>query len=439
VHRPAADEADPAGAASCSAPSAQVELVPIDRLRPDPANPRQISADELDALTRSIRRFGFVEPVIARRATRIVIAGHQRLVGARRLGMTTVPAIFLDVTEAEAQILGLALNRIGGSFDEALLARLLADLRQTPDVDVSLSGFGEDEIGALLRRLDAAEKRDRPEAFDLDAALEAATRESRTKPGDLWILGEHRLLCGDATQPDDVAGLLGGRHADLAVCDPPYNIDYRGGRGRSTRRRRPIANDDLDPAAFATFVGAWVRNLLAAVEGALYVFMSSKELPTVSLILAAEGGHWSDTIVWSKDRFTLGRAPYQRSYEPIWFGWREGSSHHWCGARDQSDVWEIARPAASPLHPTQKPLELLERAIEHSSRPDDLVLDLFGGSGSTLIAAERTGRRGAMLELDPVYCDVIVARWTAFAGGEPRRGPAEDPAEGVIVPSVGGV
>ncbi|MBA3688433.1 MAG: site-specific DNA-methyltransferase [Chloroflexi bacterium] len=199
----------------------------------------------------------------------------------------------------------------------------------------------------------------------------------------------------------------------MAFVDPPYNVDlgHHGGQQRDARRRKPIANDALDPAAWEAFVRGWSRNLLAAVEGAIYCCMSSKELPLVSRVLAEEGGHWSDTIIWAKDRFVLGRADYQRGYEPIWYGWREGANHPWCGDRDQSDVWTIARPSESPLHPVQKPLALVERAIANSSNPGDLVLDVFLGSGTTLIAAERTGRLCAGIELDPIYVDVAVRRW----------------------------
>ena len=415
--------ADPAGAFSCSASHLKVGEVPIDQLRPDPANPRRIDADELEALTRSIRQYGFVQPVVAT-LDGTVVAGHQRLIAARRAGLTSVPVVFVDLPLAEARTLGLALNKISGTWDEQLLARLLADLQDAPGIDLGLSGFADNEIATLLRSLDAREKRERHETFDLDAAIEAATREPRTKPGDLWILGEHRLLAGDATRSDDVARALVGRQADIGVTDPPYAVAYRGGNGPSTARRRPIANDDLDPVAFSTLIRTSMKNLLASVDGAIYCFMSSKELPTVSQILAEEGGHWSDTIIWFKDGFTLGRADYQRAYEPIWFGWREGAKHHWCGDRDQGDVWKIARPSTSPLHPTMKPLAVLERAIENSSQPGDLVLDMFGGSGSTLIACERTGRINATIEIDLVYCDVIVARWAHFTGGEPRCEPA---------------
>src|ERR1035437_5077370 len=398
-------------------PALAVEEVPIDLLRPDPANPRRISEGELDSLERSLRQFGFVQPVLARRQDRVVIGGHQRLVAARRLGLATVPVTYLDLSIEQARLLGVALNKISGSWDEHLLARLLADLQASPEVDLSLSGFGEDEVRELLRRLEAREKAERAESFDLDAALEEATHTPRTKSGELWALGEHRLLVGDSTKPEDVERVLAGRRAAMAFTDPPYNVSLgdHGGQQRGTRKRR-IANDSMDPIAWETFVRAWARTLLGSVDGALYICMSSKEMPLVSRVLAEEGGHWSDTIIGRKDRFVLGRADYQRAYEPIWFGWREGAGHHWCGDRDQDDVWEIDRPSDAPLHPTMKPLPLMEHAIANSSASGDLVLDLFAGSGSTLIACERTGRRCAALELDPRYADVVLAPWERFSG-----------------------
>jgi DNA modification methylase len=397
--------------------SLSVESVPIDDLRPDPANPRWIGNEELDALERSLREFGFVQPVLARREDRTVIGGHQRLIAARRLGMMSVPVTWLDISVEQARLLGLALNKISGSFDDALLARLLADLQAGPELDLTLSGFAEDEVRDLLRSLDAREKRERPESFDLDAALAEASKEPRSTLGDLWALGEHRLLCGDATSAADVARVLGERHAAMAFTDPPYNVELgdHGGQQRGAKRR-PMANDALDPVAWATFVRAWAKPLLASVDGALYVCMSSKAWPVVSQILAEEGGHWSDTIIWAKDRFVLGRADYQRAYEPLWFGWREGSTHVWCGDRDQSDVWSIPRPADSPLHPTMKPLALMERAIANSSNRRGLVLDPFVGSGGTLIACERTDRACVAVELDPRYVDVAIARWERFSG-----------------------
>jgi len=403
-------------------PSLVVEEVPIDLLRPDPANPRRISDEELDSLERSLRQFGFVQPVLARKEDKTVIGGHQRLLAARRLGLATVPVTYLDLSTEQARLLNLALNKISGSWDDALLARLLADLQASPNIDLTLSGFGDDEIADLLRSLETREKKERVEDFDLDSALEDATRTPRSKPGDLWALGEHRLLCGDATKPEDLERLLAGAQASMAFTDPPYNVSLgdHGGQQRGSRKRR-IANDSMDPIAWEVFVRAWGRTLLTSVDGAIYCAMSSKEMPLVSRVLAEEGGHWSDTIIWHKDRFVLGRADYQRAYEPIWFGWREGASHHWCGDRDQDDVWEIDRPSDAPLHPTMKPLPLMERAIANSSEAGDLVLDLFAGSGSTLIACERTGRRCAALELDPRYVDVVLARFERFSGQTAER------------------
>jgi DNA modification methylase len=394
-----------------------VEQVPIDDLRPDPGNPRRISDAELETLTRSIREFGLVDPIIARHDDKMVIGGHQRLLAARKLGLKTVPVIFVDLPPEKARLLNLALNKISGSWDQELLARLLLDLQDIPAVDLTLSGFTEDELGKLLRSIDRREKRERVETFDLDAALEAAQAAHVAQRGDLWRLGDHRLACGDATDVGDVSRLLDGHRAQMAFTDPPYNVSLgdHGGQQRGSRRRA-IANDSLAPAEWEAFCRAWARNLLENVDGALYISMSTKEWPLVSRVLAELGGHWSDTIIWAKDRFVLGRAHYQRQYEPLWYGWREGADHHWCGGRDQGDVWQIERPAESELHPTMKPLVLVERALENSSRPGDLVLDLFLGSGSTLIAAERTGRVCFGTELDRHYCHVVVARWEAFTG-----------------------
>ncbi len=401
-----------------------VEQVPIDDLRPDPSNPRQISQAELEALTRSIQEFGLVDPIIARHDDRIVIGGHQRLLAARKLGLKTVPVIFVDLSPERAHLLNLALNKISGSWDQELLARLLADLQPSEDLDLTLTGFTEEELAKLLRSLDHREKRERPESFDLDAALEAARAAPVAKRGDLWRLGDHRLLCGDAADVGDVRRLLDVRNAQMAFTDPPYNVAYgdHGGQQRGTRKRR-IQNDALPPQEWEAFCRAWARNLLENVDGALYICMSTREWPTVSRILDELGGHWSDTIIWAKDRFVLGRADYQRQYEPIWYGWRDGADHHWCGDRDQGDVWEIERPAESALHPTMKPLALVERAIENSSRPGNVVLDLFLGSGTTLIAAERTGRVCYGLELDPHYCQVVLARWEAFTGLKAELSP----------------
>jgi DNA modification methylase len=395
----------------------QVEQVAIDDLRPDPANPRRISSAELEALTRSLGEWGFVQPVLARREDRVVIGGHQRLLAARKLGLKTAPVIYVDLSVEQSRLLNVALNKISGEWDEELLARMLADLKPLEEIDLTLTGFSEDELDKLLRGLNRREKRERVESFDLDAALEAARRATRANPGDLWALGEHRLLVGDATDTAAVRRLLGETRPAMCFTDPPYNVSYgdHGGQQRGSRKRR-IANDAMPAEQWESFCRAWARNLVEHVDGALYVCMSTKEWPLVSRVLAEAGGHWSDTIVWKKDRFVMGRADYQRQYEPVWYGWREGAKHHWCGDRDQGDVWEVERPSASEAHPTMKPLALVERAIENSSQAGDVVLDLFLGSGSTLIAAERTGRTCYGMEIDPHYASVVLARYESFTG-----------------------
>jgi DNA modification methylase len=395
--------------------------VPINDLRPDPANPRRISDEELESLTRSIREFGLVNPIIARRQDKVVIGGHQRLVAARRLELKTVPVILVDLTQEQAQLLNLALNRISGSWDNQLLARLLSELHSLPEVDISLTGFSDDELKKYLKGLEACEKKEKLESFDLEEALKAARAAPVAHTGDLWLLGDHRLLCGDSLDPAQVERLMGGTRASMAFTDPPYNVDY-GNHGRAPRsgRRGAIQNDDLGEG-FQDFLLQACRNLLSVTDGAIYVCMSSSELHTLQRAFVEAGGHWSTFIIWAKDSFTLGRSDYQRQYEPLLYGWREGAKHHWCGARDQGDVWSFDKPTVSPLHPTMKPVPLVQRAIENSSHPGDVVLDLFLGSGSTLIGCERTSRVCYGMELDPEYVDVAVMRWEAFTGQKARR------------------
>jgi ParB-like chromosome segregation protein Spo0J len=244
----------------------QIVQLPIDELRPDPANPRKIGDAELNALTRSLREFGFVQPVLVRHHDKMVVGGHQRLVAARRLGMKQVPVIFLDLTVEQAHLLNLALNKISGEWDQDLLARLVADLQQAPDVDLSLSGFEPVEITALLKHLESQDKRDRVETFDVDAALvEASTRPSTTQPGDLWHLGDHRLLCGDSTSEPDVARLFDGQQAVLMATDPPYLVDFTGGDHPPTRANQGKANRNkhwdeyTDPESGVEFFATFLR------------------------------------------------------------------------------------------------------------------------------------------------------------------------------------
>jgi DNA modification methylase len=340
-----------------------------------------------------------------------VVAGHGRLLAARQLGMTQVPVLVmahLSETQRRAYVIAdnqLALN---AGWDEDLLALELAELQQA-GFDVSLTGISEDTLDELLASLDGSD------STVPDTAPELPER-AVSRPGDLWALGPHRVLCGDATLASSYATLLGDSLADLTFTDPPYNVDYRGSvTDKQEGRNRAILNDDLG-LGFGGFLLAACTQIVAVTKGGIYICMSSSELHTLQRAFLAAGGHWSTFIIWAKNAFTLGRADYQRQYEPILYGWRKGSDHFWCGARDQGDVWFYDRPIANDLHPTMKPVALVERAIRNSSKSRDLVLDPFGGSGTTLMACEVLGRHARLIELDPRYVDVIIRRWQEFSG-----------------------
>jgi DNA modification methylase len=401
-------------------PDLVIEPVPIGSLVPDPANPRRIDEDEFDALTRSVTRWGMVQPILARRSDRVVIGGHQRLLAARRAGLAEVPVAFLELSADEAHLLNLALNRIGGDWDEALLARLLTELGNAPDVDLSLSGFGDDEVRDLLRRLAAAERADRVEDFDIDAAVERARAEPRSRRGDLWIVGDHRLLCGDATDRADVERLLDGRRAQVMWTDPPYGVSYVG----KTSDALTIRNDDPDGLA------ALLRDAFACATDALepgapvYVARPAgpNGLPFLTAVVDA-GWRFHQELVWVKDSMVLGHSDYHYRHEPIVYAWtagpgRSGRGRHrgsrWIGPHDATSVFEVARPKASPDHPTGKPVALVTAMLANHAGD---VYDPFAGSGTTLVAADKLGRASYAMELDPVYVDVIVARWEAWAGG----------------------
>src|SRR5664279_2992040 len=419
-----------------SLPSLTVEEVPIDGLRPDPANPRRIGEDELDTLERSLRQFGFVQPVLARREDRTVIGGHQRLVAARRLGLTTVPVTWLDVTVEQARLLGLALNKISGSWDEQLLARLLADLQAVPDVDLTLSGFAEDEIGDLLRKLEVREKREHVESFDLDDALEEARRAPRTKPGDLWVLGDHRLLCGDATSPADVARLLDGAEPRLLTTDPPYGVSLDGswrdgvynalGPAEKTYMRaagQPDADDATPAPAGAHGRTRGHRNTTLSGDTRVdwseafalvpslqvgYVWHAGVHADEVAAGLKAIGFEIVAQVIWDKGLFAMGRSWYHWSHEPCWVVRKKGAKVPFRGSRDQATIWRAPSPkmimggSAEPRldHPTQKPLVLFETPIRNHLRAGEALYEPFCGSGTALIAAERCGVRAYALEID---------------------------------------
>jgi ParB-like chromosome segregation protein Spo0J len=418
-------------------PSLVVEQVPIDELRPDPANPRRIGEEELDSLERSIRQFGFVQPVLARQEDGTVIGGHQRLVAARRLGYTTVPVTWLDLSTEQARLLNLALNKIGGSFDEQLLARLLADLQASPNIDLSLSGFGEDEIKDLLRSIETREKREQVESFDLDEALEEATRSPRSKPGDLWVLGDHRLLCGDSTDPEAVARLLDGAEPRLLATDPPYGVSY------DASWRDGVYNA-LGPAEKTYMRGKGARNTTMSGDTRVdwseafalvpslavgYIWHAGVHAAEVAQGLERIGFEIVSQVIWDKGLFAMGRSWYHWRHEPCWVVRRKGAKVRFLGERNQATIWNAPSPkmimagSNEPRldHPTQKPLVLFETPIRNHLKAGESLYEPFSGSGTALIAAERTGTRAYAMEIDPLYVDVALARWERFSGETAER------------------
>ncbi len=398
----------------------QLEYRAVDALIPYARNAKQHSEAQVAQIAASIREFGWGAPILIDGQNN-VIAGHGRLLAARKLGLPEVPVVpMAHLTDTQRRALILADNKIGenASWEDELLGIELSELKDA-GFDLGLTGFSTEEWEALI----AGEEQIKDGLTD-DDAVPAVAENSISQPGDLWILGEHKLLCGDATKADDYKVLLGEELVDMTFTDPPYNVNYANtAKEKMLGKNRPIMNDNLG-AGFGSFLFDACDNILTRTKGAIYIAMSSSELDTLQAAFRAAGGKWSTFIIWAKNTFTLGRADYQRQYEPILYGWRDGADHYWCGARDQGDVWNIKKPAKNDLHPTMKPVELVERAIRNSSKTKDLVLDPFGGSGTTLIACEKTGRRARLIELDPKYVDVIVKRWEEYTGQKAQKANA---------------
>jgi DNA modification methylase len=396
----------------------RIEHWPIDKLLPYVRNARQHSDEQIAQIAASIAEFGFVNPILTG-ADGVLVAGHGRLAAARKLGLPTVPVVVLDhLTPTQRRALVLADNRLAelATWDDALL-RIELEALQDDGFDLDLTGFDADALAELL-----ADEEPQIEGRTEDDAIPEMPEEPVSRPGDVWRLGPHRLVCGDATAAEAYARLFpDGERADMVFTDPPYNVNYANSAKDKLRgKHRPILNDALGEG-FYDFLFDALALIMAHTRGAIYVAMSSSELDTLQAAFRAAGGHWSTFIIWAKNTFTLGRSDYQRQYEPILYGWPEGATRHWCGDRDQGDVWQIKKPAKNDLHPTMKPVDLVERAIRNSSRPGDVVLDPFGGSGTTLIAAEKAGRVARLIELDPKYADVIVRRWQDWTGQQATR------------------
>jgi DNA modification methylase len=395
----------------------KIEQWPTAKLLPYARNARTHSDAQVAQIAASIAEFGFTNPILAG-SDGVIVAGHGRLAAAQKLGLEVVPVVVLDhLSPTQRRALVIADNRIAenAGWDDAMLRVELGALADD-DFDVALTGFDADALAELM----AGDEPDADGQTDDDAVPEVSETPI-SRPGDVWLLGGHRLLCGDATVAASYEQLLASEQADMVFTDPPYNVNYaNSAKDKMRGKDRAILNDNLGDG-FYDFLLAALTPTVAHCRGGIYVAMSSSELDVLQAAFRAAGGKWSTFIIWAKNTFTLGRADYQRQYEPILYGWPEGAQRHWCGDRDQGDVWNIKKPQKNDLHPTMKPVELVERAIRNSSRPGNVVLDPFGGSGTTLIAAEKSGRQARLIELDPKYVDVIVRRWQDWTGRQATR------------------
>lgn len=425
-----------------------VHQVPVDDLVVYPGNARR---GDIDKIARSLKANGQYRPLIVRRETNEILAGNHTYQAARQLGLETVLVTYLDgLTDTDARKIVLVDNKSNDAagYDEHALAQLLADL----EGDYAGSGFDDgSEIAGLLALLDP----EPPAETDVDEIPELPAYEPISRVGQAWELGPHRLVVGDSTDADVIATACGGRAADMLLTDPPYNVAYQGG----TKEKLAIANDSMGDAAFGEFLTsaltAALQNTVAG--GAAYIFYASAETPNFRAAMKDAGWLYKQDLVWIKDRFVLSRQDYHWQHEPILYGWKPGAAHRWYGGftpstviddqhRDpkkmsKAELVELVeqayatttairedRPARNEDHPTSKPVGLLTRLINNSSTTGDLVLDPFGGSGSTLLAAHTTQRQAATVELDPRYADVIARRWQAHTGVLPidEQGRAVD-------------
>jgi len=360
---------------------------------------------EYEKLKRSITEFGYVEPVIWNKTTGRVVGGHQRLKVLMDMGITEVECVVVELSEEKEKALNIALNKISGEWDKDKLALLITDLQGT-DFDVSLTGFDPAEIDDLFK--DSVKDGLKDDDFDVEAELKKPTI---TKSGDVWTLGRHRLVCGDSTKADTFDLLMCGKKANLVVTDPPYNVNYEGSAGK-------IKNDNMANEAFYEFLLAAFTNMENAMadDASIYVFHADTEGLNFRRAFSDAGFYLSGTCIWKKQSLVLGRSPYQWQHEPILFGWKKKGKHLWYTGRKESTIWEFDKPKKNADHPTMKPIALIAYPILNSSMSNTLILDAFGGSGSTLIACEQTDRTCYTIELDEKFCDVIVKRYIEQVG-----------------------
>lgn len=387
-----------------------IQKIDIEKLKAAEYNPRKDlkpEDEEYQKIKRSILEFGYVAPIIVN-ADMTVIGGHQRLKVLKELGYEEVECNIVDLDKTKEKALNIALNKITGEWDNSKLEELLAELKET-DIDMDMTGFTFDEVDNILKDIEGSKEDD----FDLDQALNEI-EEPTTRPGDIWILGNNRLMCGDSTQKEQVMRLMDKQDADMLLTDPPYNVDYEG----KTVDALKIENDNMTSTEFYNFLLDSFRNMFEVTKcgSSVYVFHADTEGLNFRNAFNAVGFKLAQCLVWVKNTFVMGRQDYQWRHEPILYGWKEGAGHYFINDRKQSTVLEFDKPTRNAEHPTMKPIDLLVYLIKNSSKENDLILDLFGGSGSTLIAAEQVKRRCYTMELDPKYCDVIVKRWELLTG-----------------------
>lgn len=398
-----------------------IEHLAIDALIPYARNSRTHSPEQIAQVAASIREFGFTNPVLIDGEGGI-IAGHGRVMAARQLGMAEVPCIRLaHLSEAQRRAYVIADNKLAlnAGWDEEMLALEFKDLSDM-GFDLSLTGFDLGDIDEMLADMDAGSGEGQGDA---DAAP-APRPEAISKPGDVWVLGKHRVMCGDSTSIDAAGVLMGGGMADLLITDPPYNVAYEGGGGcdenrkSKTRIAHEIENDEKTDADFRQFLRDCYATADACMRpgAAFYIWHADKQ--GLNFRLAASDVGWTvrQCLIWNKNSLVLGQQDYHSKHEPCLYGWKEGAAHYWGSDRAQTTVLDFNRPQRNGEHPTMKPIDLIQYQVENSSKRGWTVLDLFGGSGSTLIACEKTGRQARLMELDPHYVDVIVRRWQNFTG-----------------------
>ena len=389
-----------------------ITTVMLSELKPDDRNARKHNEKNIEQVMRSLKEFGQHAPLVVQRGTNKVLVGNGRLEAMKRLGWTEAGVMYVDDDDQTAIRRALADNRTAelAEWDEDVLKDLIKELDPSDIV-----GWDDVDLEELLGA--GAPKEVRDDDFDVKSAI---PETPKTKMGDIYILGTHRLMCGDATSKDDVAKLMDGQLAHMIWTDPPWNVDY--GSSKNPRWKngadRQIMNDNMSRDNFREFLLSAFKNMKSVlVPGAMvYAVMCAQEWGLMMSVMDELKYHWSSTIIWEKDSMVLSRKDYHTQYEPIWYGWAEGSRRHPLKDRKQSDVWNIPRPKRSDEHPIMKPVELVARAIQNSSRAADIVIDLFGGSGTTIIACEQTDRVCYTMELDPKYCDVIVKRWETATG-----------------------